>query len=178
MTMPDPRGPLSFSEYNMGQMLLLSDEFKLFAKESLPQRPAIDAIHFGIIERPDKDLEYFKVSELEAIRPLVCIWPFEINAARIASQAIQFTGSVQLLFEANWEDAKEDDPNLETEADVLRWWKNRVGMILQQSFGGGHDTVFNARRIGQLAWWTRNPIEPDDEHLGFTCVVEWGPDEN
>ena len=178
MTLPAPRGPLSYSEHLMGQSLLLSQEFLRFANHS-DVTPASDAIKFEMIQRPDPDLDYFAIENVQAVRPFVCIWPFNIDAVRIGSSAIQFGGSVQLLFECNWCAALEDDPNIDptNESEIIRWWKNRIGMIITESFAGAHDRIFNIRRIGQLAWWTRNPLEPSDQHLGFTCVVEWGPDE-
>ena len=89
-----------------------------------------------------------------------------------------FRGSVQLLFEQNYPTAEQmSDLELATEAEVLRWWKNRVGTIIKETFAGGHDSIFTMRRMQNLNWWTRSPLEPEDQHLGFSLVVEWGPDE-
>lgn len=179
MVMPAPEGPLSCSEHLMGQALLQSEEFLRFTGDS-PETPAVDRIHFEMITRPNPDLDYFTVENLTTTRPFVCIWPFDLSGVRIASQAIQFNGSLQVHFEYTWDEAFADDPNLDEtkEAEILRWWKNRIGLILQQAFQNSHDTIMNIRRIGQLNWWTRNPLKPSDQHLGFNCVVEWGPDEN
>ena len=170
--MPAPRGPLSCSEHLMGQALLLSDEFKIFAKDG-PNTPAVDRIKFEIIERPDPELDYFSVQNLEDVRPFVCIYPSDFSMARVASQGILFNGSLQLLFEASYNDI---DPKLRNESEILRFWKNRVGVILKEAFSRSHDNIFNIARIDNLVWWTRSLIKPEDQHLGFSCVVSWGPD--
>lgn len=180
MTMPPPVGPVSMPEYLMARALISSATFRsLYGVSSASITPEqAESIKFEIIDRPDPDLDYFEIENLRDSRPFVCIWPFELDSIRIASQAILFRGNLQLLFERNYPDSAEKTAlGIETESEVLRYWKNTVGLIIQESFAGSHDRIFNVRRMGQLNWWTRSPVEPEDQHLGFSLVVEWGPDE-
>jgi hypothetical protein len=180
MAMPQPVGPISVPEYLAAKAFLRSAEFRTFigaGSSPIPAPENVEGIKFEIIERPNPELDYFEIANMRESRPFLCIWPFGLQSNRIASQSVLYRGNIQLLFEQNYDQALLTAENLESESEVIRWWKNRVGKIISEAFSSSHDTIFNIQQITEMNWWTRSPIEPEDQHLGFTASIGWGPNE-
>lgn len=179
-----PRGFLSCTENMFAVAMSESTEFQKFAKTE-PGRSALSRIHFEMIDQPNPELDYFSVEQLQTERPFACIWPFDITMTRNSSHTYNKGGTMVVLLECDFADAIADDPSLSldqsqsqfvNEAAALRWWKNRIGTIVDELANNSINTL-HLRALSRLNWWTRNPMKPRDPYFGFYFVAQFGLDD-
>lgn len=164
-------GPISSAEDRAAETLADVQAWRDMIGEATTEAQALARIYFDTIT-PPADKDRYSRSELEALRPFAMIWTdpdfggYRLGASGGGGTSWSFDHGGRLAIEierdVDSDDLDEDTEKVSDPADVLRKFKNELGLIIAS---GDADNPGLVELAGQAGYLAARQIELDG--LGF-----------